>query len=57
MRNSETYKRCGGLYYPIQFLENGNIVVLDEPTSEAELRDMMIKEKIAEYEREIKAFL
>ena len=44
------YRRCGPLYYPVRFLGPRNIEVINQPKSEAEIRKMMIKEKIQQNE-------
>lgn len=37
------YHKCGELWYPVRFLPNGSIEVINEPKNEKEMLDMMIE--------------
>lgn len=44
------YRRCGLLYYPIRFLLDGSIEVINEPKDEREMLDMIIEHQRKEVE-------
>lgn len=37
------YRRCGELYYPVRFLADRSIEVIDDPKDEKEMLEMMIE--------------
>ena len=49
------YRRCGPLWYPVKFLPNGSIKVIDEPKDEREIWAMAIESKQKEMEEWIRA--
>lgn len=48
------YRRCGLLWYPIKFLTDGSIEMIDEPKDEKDMLEMIIaqqREEVADWER------
>lgn len=46
----QEYRRIGPLFYPVRFLTDGSIEVVNEPKNEREIRDMIIEEQFREVE-------